>query len=180
MSEQAPATTIESVEPPKNNIDKGPYILEQKHFSGELLRGFSHYAPVFKTDNDAEIAASKKAIDEKYGDKAIVTLVNSSLGGMCAVKARNIITALLKPGKEDPKKLVECQTAVEARRQGDAILVTPEQADEVKPGERETTLQGFLLKAAKAAKENDFAEARRYMNLYNEKLEALGGEEQPQ
>lgn len=152
---QTQTQAVEEVSLPENNIDKGPYVIKQKHFSGTgQMRGFSYYHPQFKTDNDEAIAASRKAIDEKYGDKIVVSLVNSSLASLLAIKARNTLPKVPKDKAGKPSKLPEHiaknQAEIEALRVKTPVLVSAEEADEAKPGEREITFQGLMRKAAEA------------------------------
>jgi len=174
MADPVQATTNPAPTPtvviPEVSVDRGAYSVKQKNFSGTgQMRGFSYNTPVFKTGSDEEVANSFKAITEKYGEKTVVNLVNSSFSAILAIKARNSLPKLAKDKAGKPSKLPEDiaknQAEIEAVRKNKPILVTVEEAEAAKPGEKEITLQGLMRKAA-----NSFAEYEKAKAAGNKEL----------
>lgn len=130
---------IESVEvneaedQPKRIVKDG-YFLEEKELQ-EAAAGFAFYVLQFQNIDAARI---------KLGDEAIVALLNSKLNYDLRIKAKNKLPnpegATAEQRKAEYDKL---------REAGQTLLLTPEEAEAHKPGEREMSSPESMLREAK-------------------------------
>jgi hypothetical protein len=148
MTDQAQAVEtateeVINVTKPQDIVREG-YTLKYSEITIADFKGFGFYYPEFKTLDGAT---------SHYGAEALLgRLVNPKLQAQLGTKARNKMNK--QEGEKDEEYKNRLQTLLE---EGENIIVSPQEAEEWKPGERDvTSISGVtkkMMEAIKAAKE---------------------------
>lgn len=135
-------------------VDRGSFKLVQKFFAGAKA-GFSYFVIEYKNGNEQEANASIETMLKKPGWNAtkLVDLVNQSIVSSLRAKATNAITFDEAQTSED-----EIKAELTRLLRDDPCLVSPQQAEDYTPGERDARTIGgkmkILLEYGKELSEN--------------------------
>lgn len=140
--------------PAKPTVDKGAFILEKVSFSGDK-EGFSFWRKQFKNGTPEEAEASLNDMIKQWGYEPIVSAINSALTSTMRTKAANSLDVF----ENDLNKEKTKRAWAERIRNNKDILISEEEAETYKPGEREKTIQGLMKEVAELNKEGKIQEA---------------------
>jgi len=141
-----PAELAENEEEKTVRVDKGEYYLEKKDFDG-AASGFSFYIIQFK---------SLAAAIEKYTEATMLALINSAIAFSMRNKAKGRL-----PKFDDALEQKKAWSKLIAEDK--ILLLTEEDAEAFKPGERDITPEKLFRQAREAMKQGDKKLAKQLM-----------------
>jgi hypothetical protein len=120
-------------------IQRNGYKLKYGVFDGETLKGFGFYYPEFE---------SVGAAIDQYTESSVLNLINSKVAFAIRTKAQNA----MKRNESDNETVDEYKERLaELLEQGQVCILTIEDAEAWKPGEREVSSESGLMKRIKQA-----------------------------